>query len=89
MGRFRYDAKQDALRARDKPMEGRFAGSAVLRNFFDGGELSSGDYAMGKAAVPFTVEVPNRDTLVRSKVEAMVAVINRLAGTASRGYCIQ
>jgi hypothetical protein len=73
-GSFRYDAKLDALRVKTKPS---------WRN--DSQELLSYEIpAMGansaqvvlrweKIAVPFTVEVPNQDALVRSKIDAMIA----------------
>jgi len=73
-GSFRYDAKQDALRVKTKP---------VLRN--DSQEQLSYEIPSltpnsaqvilrwEKLAVPFTVEVPNQDALVRSKIDAAVA----------------
>jgi Protein of unknown function (DUF2911) len=74
-GSFRYDAKEDALRIKTKP---------AWRN--DSQEQLSYEIpAVGtntaqvilrweKIAVPFTVEVPNQDALVRSKLDAMIAV---------------
>jgi len=73
-GSFRYDAKQDALRVKTKPVWQK-----------DSQEQLSYDIPMmtpnsaqvvlrwEKIAVPFTVEVPNQDALVRSKIDATVA----------------
>jgi len=73
-GSFRYDAKQDALRVKAKPVWQK-----------DSQEQLSYDIPMmtpnsaqvvlrwEKIAVPFTVEVPNQDALVRSKIDATVA----------------
>jgi DUF2911 family protein len=73
-GSFRYDAKQDALRVKAKPIWQK-----------DSQEQLSYDIPMmtpnsaqvvlrwEKIAVPFTVEVPNQDALVRSKIDAAVA----------------
>lgn len=73
-GSFRYDAKQDALRVKTKP--------AWLSESQE--QLSYEIPALGpntakvvlrweKVAVPFTVEVPNQDSLVRSKIDAQIA----------------
>jgi tetratricopeptide (TPR) repeat protein len=73
-GSFRYDAKQDALRVKTKP--------AWLAESQE--QLSYEIPALGpntakvvlrweKIAVPFTVEVPNQDALVRSKIDAAIA----------------
>jgi hypothetical protein len=73
-GSFRYDAKQDALRVKTKPTWMK-----------DSQEQLSYDIPMmtpnsaqvivrwEKLALPFTIEVPNQDSLVRSKIEAAVA----------------
>jgi len=73
-GSFRYDAKQDALRVKTKPVWQK-----------DSQEQLSYDIPMmtpnsaqvvlrwEKIAVPFTIEVPNQDALVRSKIDATVA----------------
>src|ERR1051325_8255946 len=73
-GSFRYDSKQDALRVKAKPIWQK-----------DSQEQLSYDIPMmtpnsaqvvlrwEKIAVPFTVEVPNQDALVRSKIDAAVA----------------
>src|SRR5436190_4681029 len=73
-GSFRYDAKQDALRVKAKP--------AWLKDSQE--QLSYDIPAMTansaqvilrweKIAVPFTIEVPNQDSLVRSRIDAAVA----------------
>ena len=73
-GSFRYDAKQDALRVKAKPVWQK-----------DSQEQLSYDIPMmtpnsaqvvlrwEKIAVPFTIEVPNQDALVRSKIDATIA----------------
>jgi hypothetical protein len=73
-GSFRYDAKQDALRVKAKP--------AWLKDSQE--QLSYDIPAMTansaqvilrweKMALPFTIEVANQDSLVRSKIDAAVA----------------
>ena len=73
-GSFRYDAKEDALRVKAKPVWQK-----------DSQEQLSYDIPMmtpnsaqvvlrwEKIAVPFTIEVPNQDALVRSKIDAAIA----------------
>jgi len=73
-GSFRYDAKQDALRVKTKP--------AWMKDSQE--QLSYDIPAMAansaqvvlrweKIAIPFTIEVPNQDSLVRSKIDAAIA----------------
>ena len=73
-GSFRYDAKQDALRVKAKPV---WKGDSQEQLSYEiaSTAVNSAQVTMRweKAAVPFTVEVPNQDTLVRSKLDAMVA----------------
>lgn len=73
-GSFRYDAKQDALRVKTKPVWKSDSQEQLSYEIASVG-VNSGQVIMRweKAAVPFTVEVPNQDTLVRSKIDAMVA----------------
>jgi hypothetical protein len=73
-GSFRYDAKQDALRVKTRPV---WKGDAQEQLSYDIVATAANSAQVilrwEKAAVPFTVEVPNQDTLVRSKIDAMVA----------------
>ena len=73
-GSFRYDAKQDALRVKTKPVW-KSDSQEQLSYDIASTAANSAQVIMRweKAAVPFTVEVPNQDTLVRSKIDAMVA----------------
>ncbi len=73
-GSFRYDAKQDALRVKTKPVW-KSESQEQLSYEIASTAPNSAQVIMRweKAAVPFTVEVPNQDTLVRSKIDAMVA----------------
>jgi hypothetical protein len=73
-GSFRYDAKQDALRVKVKPV------SVAETQEWLSYEIPSVTPTSArvvlrweKVAVPFTVEVPNMDALVRTKVDAAVA----------------
>jgi tetratricopeptide (TPR) repeat protein len=73
-GSYNYDAKQDALRVRVKPAWA--AESQELLGYeIPGGTENSARVVLRweKIAVPFTVEVPNQDALVRSKLDAAVA----------------
>jgi hypothetical protein len=73
-GSFRYDAKQDALRVKTKPVW-KSESQEQLSYEIAATAANSAQVTLrwDKAAVPFTVEVPNQDTLVRSKIDAMVA----------------
>src|SRR5438270_12866366 len=73
-GSFRYDAKQDALRVKTKPVWQRDSQEQLS---YEIPSLTPNSAQVilrwEKVAVPFTVEVPNQDTLVRSKIDAAVA----------------
>lgn len=73
-GSFRYDAKQDALRVKTKPV---WKSDTQEQLSYEipavGANTAQVIMRWEKAAVPFTVEVPNQDALVRSKIDAMVA----------------
>jgi hypothetical protein len=73
-GSFRYDAKQDALRVKTKPVW-KSDSQEQLSYEIASTAANSAQVVLRweKAAIPFTVEVPNQDSLVRSKIEAMVA----------------
>jgi hypothetical protein len=73
-GSFRYDAKQDALRVKVKPMPVAET-QEWLSYEIPSVTPNSAQVVLRweKVAVPFTVEVPNMDALVRSKVDAAVA----------------
>jgi hypothetical protein len=73
-GSFRYDAKQDALRVKAKPAWQRDSQEQLSYEILSAGP-SSGQVVLKweKVAVPFTIEVPNQDSLVRSKIDALVA----------------
>lgn len=73
-GSFRYDAKQDALRIKVKPVWRNDAQEQLSYEIPVVG-TNSAQVIMRweKIAVPFTIEVPNQDALVRSKIDAMVA----------------
>jgi hypothetical protein len=73
-GSFRYDAKQDALRVKTKPVWLRdsqeqlsYEISALTTN------SAQVTIRWEKVAVPFTIEVPNQDALVRSRIDAAIA----------------
>src|SRR5215813_14389622 len=73
-GSFRYDAKQDALRVRAKPVwltESQEQLSYEIPAL--GPNTAKVVLRWEKIAVPFTVEVPNQDSLVRSKIDALIA----------------
>ena len=73
-GSFRYDAKQDALRVKTKPMWLRDSQEQLS---YEIPSLSPNSAQViirwEKVAVPFTIEVPNQDALVRSRIDAAVA----------------
>ncbi|HBB98482.1 MAG TPA: hypothetical protein DC054_24130, partial [Blastocatellia bacterium] len=73
-GSFRYDAKQDALRVKTKPVW-RSDSQEQLSYEIPSLTPNSAQVILRweKVAVPFTVEVPNQDALVRSKIDAAVA----------------
>jgi hypothetical protein len=73
-GSFRYDAKQDALRVKTKPMWLRDSQEQLS---YEIPSLTSNSAQViirwEKVAVPFTIQVPNQDSLVRSKIDAAIA----------------
>ena len=73
-GSFRYDAKQDALRVKVKPV---WKSDSQEQLSYEIPALTANSAQVilrwEKIAVPFTVEVPNQDALVRSKIDAMIA----------------
>ena len=73
-GSFRYDAKQDALRVKTKPV---WLSDSQEQLSYEIPMTSTNSARVvlrwEKIAVPFTVEVPNQDALVRSKIDAMIA----------------
>jgi len=73
-GSYNYDAKEDALRVKTKP-EWRAESQEMLGYDVPAGTANSARVVLRweKIAVPFTVEVPNQDALVRSKIDAAVA----------------
>jgi hypothetical protein len=73
-GSFRYDAKQDALRVRTKPMWLRDS-QEQLSYEIPAMTPNSAQVVLRweKVAVPFTIEVPNQDALVRSKIDSAIA----------------
>ena len=73
-GSYAYDAKQDALRVKTRP-EWRAEAQELLGYEIPSGTPNSARVVLRweKIAVPFTVEVPNQDALVRAKIEAAVA----------------
>ena len=73
-GSYNYDAKQDALRVKTKP-EWVAESQELLGYEIPAGTANSARVRLRweKIAVPFTVEVPNHDALVRSKIDAAVA----------------
>jgi len=73
-GSFRYDAKQDALRVKTKPVW-RSDSQEQLSYEIPSLTPNSAQVILRweKVALPFTVEVPNQDALVRSKIDAAVA----------------
>jgi hypothetical protein len=73
-GSFRYDAKEDALRVKAKPVWQKES-QEQLSYDIPVMTPNSAQVVMRweKIAVPFTVEVPNQDALVRSRIDAVVA----------------
>ncbi|HKG14135.1 MAG TPA: DUF2911 domain-containing protein [Pyrinomonadaceae bacterium] len=73
-GSYSYDAKQDALRVKTKP-EWRADSQELLGYEIPSGAVNTARIVLRweKIVVPFTVEVPNQDALVRSKIDAAVA----------------
>ena len=73
-GSYSYDAKQDALRVKTKP-EWTAESQEVLGYQIPAATANTARVVLRweKIAVPFTVEVPNQDALVRSKIDALVA----------------
>ena len=73
-GSFRYDAKQDALRVKVKPA---WASESQEWLSYEIPQVTATTAQVvlrwEKLAVPFTVEVPNVDALVRSKIDAAIA----------------
>ena len=73
-GSYSYDAKQDALRVKTKP-EWTTDSQEVLGYQIPAATANTARVVLRweKIAVPFTVEVPNQDALVRSKIDSVVA----------------
>ena len=73
-GSFRYDAKQDALRVKAKPI---WLKDSQEQLSYDIPALTANSAQVivrwEKMSLPFTIEVPNQDSLVRSKIDAAVA----------------
>jgi hypothetical protein len=73
-GSFRYDAKQDALRVKAKPA---WLKDSQEQLSYDIPALTANSAQVilrwEKMALPFTIEVPNQDSLVRAKIDAAVA----------------
>jgi hypothetical protein len=73
-GSFRYDAKQDALRVKTKPMWLRDSQEQLS---YEIPSLTPNSAQLilrwEKVAMPLTIEVPNQDALVRSKIDAAIA----------------
>jgi len=73
-GSFRYDAKQDALRVKAKPV---WTSDSVEQLDYEIPAMTANSAKVilrwEKIALPFTIEVPNQDALVRSKIDAAVA----------------
>jgi len=73
-GSFRYDAKQDALRVKAKPVWLKVSQEQLS---YDIPAMTPNSAQVilrwERIAVPFTVEVPNQDALVRSKIDAAIA----------------
>lgn len=73
-GSFRYDSKQDALRVKTKPVWLKDSQEQLSYEI----PMMTANSAQvtlrwEKIAVPFTIEVPNQDALVRSKIDAQIA----------------
>jgi hypothetical protein len=73
-GSYGYDPKQDALRVKARP-EWRAESQELLGYEVPQATSNTARVVLRweKIAVPFTVEVPNQDALVRSKIDALVA----------------
>ncbi|HEV7890444.1 MAG TPA: DUF2911 domain-containing protein [Pyrinomonadaceae bacterium] len=73
-GSYSYDASKDALRVKTKP-EWRADSQELLGYEIPTGTANTARVVLRweKIVVPFTVEVPNQDALVRSKIDAAVA----------------
>jgi hypothetical protein len=73
-GSYNYDAKEDALRVKVKPLL-TAESQEVLSYEIPQVTANTAQVRIRweKVAVPFTVEVPNQDALVRSKIDALVA----------------
>jgi hypothetical protein len=73
-GSFRYDAKQDALRVKARPA---WLKDSQEQLSYDIPALTANSAQVimrwEKVSLPFTIEVPNQDSLVRSKIDAAVA----------------
>jgi len=73
-GSYRYDAKQDALRVKTKPA---WVKDSQEQLSYEIPALTANSAQVilrwEKISVPFTVEVPNQDALVRSKLDALIA----------------
>ena len=73
-GSFRYDAKQDALRVKAKPT---WLKDSQEQLSYDIPALTANSAQVivrwEKMSLPFTIEVPNQDSLVRAKIDAAVA----------------
>jgi len=73
-GSFRYDAKQDALRVKVKPI---WVNDSMEQLTYEIPAMTANSAKVilrwDKIAVPFTIEVPNQDALVRSKIDATIA----------------
>lgn len=73
-GSFRYDAKQDALRVKTKPI---WKSESQEQLSYEIPVLTTNSAQVvlrwEKVAVPVTIEVPNQDALVRSKIDALIA----------------
>ena len=73
-GSFRYDAKQDALRVKARPT---WMKDSQEQLSYDIPMMTANSAQVivrwEKLSLPFTIEVPNQDALVRSKIEAAVA----------------
>jgi hypothetical protein len=73
-GSFGYDSKQDALRVKAKPV---WANDSMEQLTYEIPAMTANSAKVilrwEKVAIPFTVEVPNQDALVRAKIDAAVA----------------
>ena len=73
-GSFRYDAKQDALRVKTRPAWRSDSQEQLSYEIAAvAGNSAQVILRWEKAAVPFTIEVLNQDSLIRSKIDALVA----------------